>query len=136
MTASAKAFRPTEALLRELSLDAATRLDVMTQVARVVCDERPELDIDRVVEALEATERGGSTQIGPGVAIPHAEVEGVRAPLALTVTLERPVAWQATDDARGAADVERCVVIVVPPGRHAAHLELAAAAARELERGR
>ena len=134
MTASAKSFRPGEALLRELSLDAATRLDLMTQVARAVCDAHPALEVSKVVEALEATERSGSTCVGPGVAIPHAEIAGVGAPIALNVTLERPVAWSSPpgSDPEADADVRRCVVIVVPPGRHAAHLELAAAAAREL----
>ena len=114
-----------EALLRSLQMEAESRLEVLARAAREVreitgCDERLTL------AALAETDLQGATAIGDGLAIPHAEVEGVIEPLALHVTLRRPVRWRDDDQ----QDVSECLVIVVPPGRHADHLAMTAAALR------
>jgi PTS system nitrogen regulatory IIA component len=50
-----------------------------------------------VLTALQRRERLGSTGIGHGVAIPHARIEGIAAPVAMMATLQEPV-WFGSPD--------------------------------------
>lgn len=56
---------------------------------------RPEGDI---LGALQARERLGSTALGRGVALPHAQIEGNPTPVALFARLERPLDFEARDE--------------------------------------
>ncbi len=56
---------------------------------------RPEAE---VLEALQARARLGSTALGRGVALPHAQMEGDAAPVALFARLRRPVEFDARDE--------------------------------------
>lgn len=55
------------------------------------------LDAAAVTKALGAREREGSTGFGGGVAIPHARIEGLEAPVGMVVRLVPPVDVQAVD---------------------------------------
>lgn len=52
---------------------------------------------EAIADALHAREQQGSTAVGNGVAIPHAEVPGLKAPLAAVLRLAAPVDWHAFD---------------------------------------
>ncbi len=117
--------------LAALRMEATSRLEVLRRAAERIGE--PKL-VEAAVEALLAREAEGSTALGEGKAIPHATVEGLAAPLMVDVSLERPVDWAAPGalEPSGAELVERCTVILVPPGRHREHLALCARAARRL----
>ncbi len=51
-----------------------------------------------LLEALNARERLGSTALGKGVALPHAEIRDGSAPAILFVRLSRPIGFDAGDD--------------------------------------
>lgn len=51
-----------------------------------------------IADALVARESLGSTGIGAGIALPHARLD-TPAPLAFFARLERPIAWDAIDQA-------------------------------------
>jgi PTS system nitrogen regulatory IIA component len=70
-------------LLELLSAEAAGRLG------------RPQQEI---LDALQAREQIGSTALGQGVALPHAELRGTDPPVMLFVRLQRPVDFDARDD--------------------------------------
>lgn len=57
-----------------------------------------ERDPGEIARALVDRERLGSTGVGAGVALPHADLRGLREPLALFARLARPVDWEAIDD--------------------------------------
>lgn len=54
-------------------------------------------DRHRVLEALQAREKLGSTALGRGVGLPHTRLEGLGAPLALLARLTRPIDFEARD---------------------------------------
>lgn len=51
-----------------------------------------------ILDALQARERIGSTALGKGVALPHAELPEAETPLILFVRLSRPINFDAKDD--------------------------------------
>ena len=71
------------ALLQALAAEAARRLG------------RPEQEI---LEALQAREALGSTGLGRGVALPHAQLPGDAPPLMLFARLAKPIDYEARDD--------------------------------------
>jgi nitrogen PTS system EIIA component len=71
------------AALQLLATEAASRMG------------RPE---DEILEALQARERLGSTALGRGVALPHAQIGGDPDPVALFARLGRPVDFEARDE--------------------------------------
>lgn len=113
---------------QEICMDADTITDVFKAVAATV-DTRSSgnrVDASAVQAALANREREGSTAVGSGSAIPHARVEGLNESILLDVKLRTPVRWAEGED------VQRCMVILVPPDAHEQHLELTARAVRKL----
>lgn len=109
----------------DLHLTAASRAEVLAQVAQEVATPCPELDAAAIQAALQAREDESSTELGEGFALPHAVLSGLQEPRMVSVAFKEPVKWGE----RG-GEVERCVVILVPPGRERAHLTLASQAIR------
>ena len=112
----------------EICMDAGTITDVFRAVAATVDNglAGEHVDPKAVHAALVKREREGSTAIGSGSAIPHARVEGLHESILLDVKLRTPVRWAEGED------VQRCMVILVPPDAHEQHLELTARAVRKL----
>jgi PTS system nitrogen regulatory IIA component len=84
--------------------------------------------IDRVevLERIEERERLGSTGFGRGVAIPHARIGGIAAPIAAFLRLEAPVGFDAAD----AMPVRLVFGLLSPEQGGAAHLQALAAISR------
>jgi PTS system nitrogen regulatory IIA component len=59
------------------SLRGRTKADVIAELAGIVSQHHPEIDLDRLVQALEDRERLNSTALGEGVAIPHGKLGGL-----------------------------------------------------------
>lgn len=70
-------------LLEVLSDEAASRLGRSSQ---------------EILEALRDREQIGSTALGRGVALPHAELSGTHPPIVLFARLQRPIDFDARDD--------------------------------------
>ncbi len=112
-------------LFEPVRLRADSRDEVLAWAARRCAGPCPEIDERAVLAALHAREQGEGTNLGEGVAVPHAMVAGLDHPVALDVTFEHPVSWGEGDH-----EVTQAFVILVPPGDHQAHLRLVAEAAR------
>jgi nitrogen PTS system EIIA component len=84
------------------------------------------LDRSEVLDRLEERERLGSTGFGRGVAVPHARIEGLRAPVAAFLRLEAPVDFSAAD----AMPVNLVFGLLSPQQSGAAHLQALAAISR------
>jgi mannitol/fructose-specific phosphotransferase system IIA component (Ntr-type) len=112
----------------ELCLDAGSVTEVFRAIAATIDQSKIMGDVDgeTVRAALLERERESSTAIGFGAAIPHARVEGLSESILLDVKLRKPVRWDEGQD------VERCMIILVPPEAHDQHLQLTAHAVREL----
>jgi PTS system nitrogen regulatory IIA component len=116
------------ARLEAFDLRASSQSEVLSTVATALSSRCPGVDKGAVLSALSARERQESSHVGDGIALPHASVDGLDSPLLMDVSLERPVLW-------GESQVSRCMVLLVPRGDTAAHLGLAADAARRAGAG-
>jgi len=70
-------------LLELLATEAAKRIGLSKQ---------------EILAALQAREQIGSTALGKGVALPHAELRGTDPPVILFTRLSRPIDFDARDD--------------------------------------
>jgi len=80
-----------------LGLDAATKQDVLRLLSAEAAG-RLGRNEQEVLGALAMRERLGSTALGRGVALPHAQLAGSSPPFALLARLHRPVDFEARDD--------------------------------------
>lgn len=71
------------ALLKRLAALASARCEILPDV---------------VLDALAAREALGSTGVGGGVALPHARLPGLTAPLITLLSLARPLSFEAVDE--------------------------------------
>jgi PTS system nitrogen regulatory IIA component len=78
--------------------------------------------------ALEARESLGSTGVGAGIAVPHAQVPNLATTAGFLATLDRPVEYHAIDG----RPVDLVFLLLGPPAARGAHLALLAAGTRRL----
>jgi PTS system nitrogen regulatory IIA component len=110
-----------------LDVRAADKSGVLAALARLAapgCAMEPGALRDR----LAAREALGSTGFGGGVALPHARLAGLRAPVAWVLRLARPVDFAALD----AAKVDLVFGLLSPEGDDAMHLANLSAVARRV----
>ena len=86
------------------------------------------LDERRLFDRLLERERLGSTGIGSGIAIPHARMAGISAPLGLFARLGQPVDFDSIDE----RPVDIVFLLVAPEGAGADHLKALARVSRLL----
>ncbi len=77
------------------------------------------LDATEVFDAMISRERLGCTALGNGVAMPHARIDGIDAPMAAFVRLDEPVDFDTPDD----RPVDLVFALLVPTEREACHSE-------------
>ena len=102
----------------------------LEQIANLISDQVPELDMQDVFEALIAREKLGSTGFGNGIAIPHCRLEGCTAPVSALLHLQEKIDFDAIDG----APVDLLFVLLVPKAATDAHLELLRQIASMLDR--
>ena len=73
--------------------------------------QRHGLAVRSVLDALKAREQIGSTALGKGIALPHAELRGAESPAILFARLSRPIDFDAEDD----QPVDLVFVVLWPP---------------------
>lgn len=108
-------------------LRARDKAALLVQLARLAAMEAG-TDPTALASALAAREALGSTGVGNGLALPHARLGAVAAPLTWLVRLARPIAYDAVD----AAPVDLLVMLLSPEANDAAHLAALAELSRQL----
>jgi PTS system nitrogen regulatory IIA component len=86
------------------------------------------LTATELVALLAAREALGSTGVGAGIAVPHARVEGLAAPLGFFARLEKPIDYEAIDG----QPVDLVFLLLSPPQEAGGHLAALAAVSRRL----
>lgn len=81
-----------------------------------------------IAAALAAREALGSTGVGAGIAVPHAQIPQLGGTAAFLARLERPVDYLAVDE----QPVDLVFLLLGPPAAGADHLAALAAATRRL----
>lgn len=81
-----------------------------------------------IATALAAREALGSTGVGAGIAVPHAQVAALGGTAAFLARLDRPIDYGAVDG----RPVDLVFLLLGPPAARAEHLAALAAATRRL----
>ncbi|MBE7217716.1 MAG: PTS sugar transporter subunit IIA [Caulobacteraceae bacterium] len=87
-------------------------------------------DAAAILALLSEREAQGSTGVGAGVALPHAELPGLERMRAVFLRLEEAAPFEAVDD----QPVDLVFALFAPPGAGADHLRALARASRLLRR--
>lgn len=106
-------------------LKATTRREVVAEMTAIAC-EAAGIEVGPVEEAVWARELALSTGIGNGVALPHARIEGLKAPVIVAGIASNGIDFDAPDGRL--ADV--IFLMLTPREDPTAQLELAADIAR------
>jgi len=107
------------------SQSADSRKQVLHMLANAISDK---LDIDSrdILDAVLERENLGSTGVGEGVAIPHARIEGLSAPVGAFVRLQEGVDFDAIDG----RDCDLIFMLLAPHSSGADHLRALAQVSR------
>lgn len=110
-------------------LAAHSKGDVLVELASVVAREHPELERERLVQALEDRERLNSTALGEGVAIPHGKLSGIKRVFAAFARSRQGVDFQSLDG----EPTHLFFLLVAPEDSAGAHLKALARISRLLK---
>ena len=110
-------------------LGADSKRQALSAIAELA-GRRFGVDPPAILEALLAREAEGSTGIGHGVALPHAQLPGLARLRAIFIRLETPVDFDAVDD----QPVDLMLALFAPEHAGSEHLRALARASRLLRR--
>ncbi len=118
-------FLQPENVVLDLSLPSKERLlqDLADRAAKALG-----LSDAAIFTALSSREQLGSTGLGRGVAIPHATITGIEKPFGLLARLNRPVDFEAIDE----APVDVVFLLLNPAGNSSTALKALSCMARTL----
>ncbi len=106
-------------------INAPSRKLALTRISETLADSTG-LDARDIFEAVMDRERLGSTGVGEGVAIPHARIDGVEAPVGAYARLETGVDFEAVDD----RPCDLIFMLLAPQSAGADHLRALAQVSR------
>ncbi len=106
-------------------LVAATRRQALDKIAEAA-STLTKVPKSNILSRLHQREMLGSTGLGAGIAIPHARLEDICAPVAIFARLESPVDFEALDG----RPVDLIVTLFVPEESDSEHLKAMARIAR------
>ena len=104
-----------------LGLKATDAKHLCAEIAALVARRHP-VDEELVFRALWRREQCGSTAIGHGIAVPHARIPGIVAPVLLFARTKEPIPFGALDHQR----VSAFFAILVPEHANEEHLRILA----------
>ncbi len=110
-------------------LTARSKTDVLVELATAVSRQHPELDRERLVQALEDRERLNSTALGDGVAIPHGKLSGIKRVFAAFARSKQGVDFHSLDG----EPTHLFFLLVAPEDSAGAHLKALARISRLLK---
>lgn len=110
-------------------LAARSKTDVLVELASAVSRQHPELDRERLVQALEDRERLNSTALGDGVAIPHGKLSGIKRVFAAFARSRQGVDFHSLDG----EPTHLFFLLVAPEDSAGAHLKALARISRLLK---
>jgi PTS system nitrogen regulatory IIA component len=110
-------------------LAARSKNEVLVQLAHAITNAHPELDVAKLVGALEERERLNSTALGDGVAIPHGKLPGLKRVFAAFGRSRQGVDFQSLDG----KPTHLFFVLAAPEDSAGAHLKALARISRLLK---
>lgn len=108
--------------------DASTGAELLDRLVRRLAERVPAVDPQAALRAVLDREEAAPSSIAPGVAMPHARLEGLERTLVALATSEKGVLFS------GSGDPARLVILVLAPAHEpAAYLRVASGVARRLQ---
>ncbi len=102
--------------------EVTSKKRLLETLAGLLADGDGHLSGTQVFDRLLERERLGSTGLGQGIALPHARMHGIQAPIGAFVQLRGAVAFDAIDD----RPVDLAFGLLVPDATDEQHLQLLA----------
>jgi len=93
---------------------------LLKTISEKVVQNTPNLDANRVFDALMARERLGTTGLGKGIAIPHCKIPDCQEIIGCIVTLDQAIDFDALDS----KPVDLLFVLIVPDEQSDTHVRL------------
>ena len=112
----------------QCSVECQSKNKIFEVIAEIAVQQSPELDQVEVLSSLLAREKMGSTGIGNGIAIPHGKIKGLENMIAVIVTSNKPIEFDAIDSQA----VDIFFAILVPEEQTESHLQALSGIARKL----
>jgi PTS system nitrogen regulatory IIA component len=112
----------------ECAVQCQSKKRIFEVISEIAVKENPQLDIGDVLSSMLAREKMGSTGIGNGIAIPHGRIEGISDIVAIIVTSEEPIEFDAIDD----KPVDIFFALLVPSEQTQEHLQTLSSIAQKL----
>ena len=81
----------------QCQVSASSKKRVIENISHLLATNTDLISADAIFDALFDRERLGSTGLGKGVAIPHARVPGITNTIAVMMTLDTPIDYDAVD---------------------------------------
>lgn len=106
-----------------------TKSEVIEELAGLVARRYPEVEVDRLTQALEDRERLNSTALGEGVAIPHGKLPTIQRVIAAFGRSPEGIDFQSVDG----KPTHLFFLLVAPDGSAGAHLKALARVSRLLK---
>ena len=104
-----------------ISLKATSKKRVFEQ-ASLIFESRCKIARSKIFNSLFSREKLGSTGLGNGIAIPHGRLEGLKKSVAVVLSLDVPIPFDAIDEKA----VDLLIFLLVPTSSSKVHLEILA----------
>lgn len=112
----------------ECAVECQSKKRIFEVISEIAVKGNPQLNINDVLASMLAREKMGSTGIGNGIAIPHGRIEGIQDIVAIIVTSEEPIQFDAIDD----KPVDIFFALLVPSEQTQEHLQTLSSIAQKL----
>lgn len=110
------------------SVECHSKKRIFEVISEIAVKQSPELDQVEVLSSLLSREKMGSTGIGHGIAIPHGKIKGLTNMIAVIVTSNHPIDFDAIDSQL----VDIFFAILVPEDQSDKHIQALSGIARKL----
>jgi PTS system nitrogen regulatory IIA component len=109
-------------------VECQSKKRIFEVISEIAVQQSPELDQVEVLTSLLSREKMGSTGIGNGIAIPHGKIKDLANMIAVIVTSNKPIEFDAIDS----QPVDIFFAILVPEEQTDKHLQALSGIARKL----
>ena len=110
-----------------INFEATSKKQLLNELCKLA-NKKFNLDERTLLENLTKREKLGSTAVGNGIAIPHANVSGISEPRVLVATLSEGLDFNAADD----QPIDIIFLLLAPDNEGSEHLQALALVSRLL----
>ena len=110
-----------------INFEATSKKQMLNELCKLA-NKKFNLDERTLLENLTKREKLGSTAVGNGIAIPHANISGISEPRVLVATLSKGLDFNAADD----QPIDIVFLLLAPDNEGSEHLQALALVSRLL----